>query len=565
MVIQPIVDIPAICAAHGIRQAVICPGSRSALITIAFARHPDIETFVIPDERAACFVALGLAQSSRQLVAIICTSGTAAANLYPAIIEAFYQEVPLLVITADRPPELIGQHDGQTINQHNIYANHIRGYYQFPSSFSTKHEADHATRLVNEAILTATDNVKGPVHLNVPVREPFYPLKDEKLYFSHELKIIRRSDPQFTISPDEIHSMLGEFVASKKIMILAGQHRPDVALAEMLRLIRAKCHCVIVGELFSNLGNEAITNHDVVLAGETAALRPDLLISFGHSVLSKNLKNFIRRNPLKAHWHVGINPTVIDTYQSLTRKIVIKPEVFFRLMGEQLPVLGDERKEYLNAWLSRSKAAAGFLDAFLMKNDEGEFGAVAQVMKHIPTGSSLHLANSMPVRYATYAGLEQNRDIAVWANRGTSGIDGCTSTAVGHAINAQNLHVLLTGDMAFFYDRNALWHKHLPANLRIVVLNNHGGGIFRLIDGPGQLPELEDYFETHQPLTAENTARDFHMAYFSARGGEDLRRPLADFFASNTGAAILEIESDAKSNEAIFRKFRQGIMQLWKP
>ncbi|MDZ7607378.1 MAG: 2-succinyl-5-enolpyruvyl-6-hydroxy-3-cyclohexene-1-carboxylic-acid synthase [Cyclobacteriaceae bacterium] len=566
MVIQPIVDIPVICAAHGIRQAVICPGSRSALITIAFARHPEIATLVIPDERSAGFIALGLAQSSKRTVAVICTSGTAAANLYPAVIEAFYQEVPLLIITADRPPELIGQQDGQTIRQHNLFANHIRGFYQFPASFGTKQEIAHATRLVNEAILNASGTVKGPAHLNVPVREPFYPAPDEKLSFSHALKIIEVTHPSAGFSTEYLDVLIREFASHERIMIFVGQQAFDVALMQALEKIREQTHCVVVGEIFSNIhaSGEFITNHDVVLTAQktSSELRPDLLITCGGSIISKNLKYFLRENPPSAHWHIGENPEVVDTYQTLTQKMLMNPAVFFESIADHLKPDNKAKSDYQQRWQMRSDAARKQVDEYLAECQQGEFAAISRIMKKLPHASTLHLANSMPVRYAGYVGLKEN--VAVWANRGTSGIDGCTSTAVGHALNTPNLHVLITGDMAFFYDRNGLWHQYLPPNLRIVVLNNHGGGIFRLIDGPGKLPELNIYFETQQTLKAENSARDFGMAYYFVNDLSQLDEHLLKFFDPDNGASILEIETNPSDNEAIFTQFKQRIKQLWK-
>ncbi len=207
MIIQPIVNIAEICAKHGIEQVVICPGSRNAPITLAFARHQKIKTFVIPDERSAGFIALGLAQSSNNLVAIVCTSGTAVANLYPAIIEAFYQQVPLLILTADRPPEWIDQQDGQAIRQQNIFKNHVLGSYQFSDSFDHEDAVWHAEKMVSEAILKATSFSKGPIHINIPIREPFYPTADEKFHYSEKLKIIKSSNSQWHISEQSENEM----------------------------------------------------------------------------------------------------------------------------------------------------------------------------------------------------------------------------------------------------------------------------------------------------------------------------------------------------------------------
>ena len=566
MVIQAIVDIPVLCAAHGIRQAVICPGSRSAAITIAFARYPEITTYVIPDERSAGFIALGLAQSSRLPVVVVCTSGTAVANLYPAVIEAFYQEVPLLIITADRPPELIGQQDGQAIIQDNLYANHIRGYFQFPVAPSTKSEITFAHRLVNEAILCANNSVKGPVHLNVPIREPFYPLPDEKLNFSGDLKIIRTIVPPIQVATEYVESLIREIKSYQRIMVLVGQQIADTTLIHTLERFRQLTQCVVVGELFSNLhtSSQFITNHEVILADQdsSSALKPDLLISFGGSVISKSLKNFLRNNSPKSHWHIGENPDVVDTFQSLTQKIKMPPLTFLQSITDGWNKEYNVNDLYSKLWQKRSQSAEAMVGNFLTGSYQSEFIAVSRVIEKLPKGSSLHLANSMSVRYACYVGLKVNT--SVWSNRGTSGIDGCTSTAVGHAINTPNLHILITGDMAFFYDRNGLWHQHLPSNLRIVVLNNHGGGIFRLIDGPGKLPELETYFETNQPQRAENTARDFGMRYYFTDDLKQLDGLLNSFLSQDGGAAILEIETNPIANEAVFTQFKQRIRQHWK-
>ncbi len=207
MSIQAIINIAEICARHGVKQAVICPGSRNAPIILAFARHPKIKTFVIPDERSAGFIALGMAQSSDNLVVIVCTSGTASANLYPAIMEAFYQQVSLLILTADRPPEWIDQQDGQTIRQQNIYQNQVLGSYQFPVSFDHEDAVWHAEKMVSEAIIKATGFSKGPIHINIPIREPFYPTAEEKFHYSEKLKIIKSSNPQWQLSEQSENEM----------------------------------------------------------------------------------------------------------------------------------------------------------------------------------------------------------------------------------------------------------------------------------------------------------------------------------------------------------------------
>lgn len=561
MIIQPIVDIAEICSQLGIEQAVISPGSRSAVLTLAFARHPRIKTFVIPDERSAGFIALGLAQSSNKPVAVICTSGTAVANLYPAIIEAFYQKIPLIVLTADRPPEWIDQQDGQTIRQQNIYQNHILGSYQLPVSFKDPDDHWHANRLVNEAILKAAGEVQGPVHINIPFREPFYPLASESFSYSKSLRIVKHQTFQRTPENHQIDQLIQELNNFSRILIVAGQGQWSLSLTDTLEFIQIKYQWVLIGDIISNVHpvGGVFQKHDMILMHkqQKKKLAPDLLLTFGQSVLSKSLKGFLQNAELKAHWHIGEDGRVVDTFKSLTRKIILDPEQFFNSVVAGHLSENEEQYSYQKSWVMAENTAKESLTNFLDEAGIGEFQATAKIMEALPHDCHLHLANSMPVRYANYLGLTFKPKIRVWANRGTSGIDGCTSTTVGHALNSSKLQVLITGDVAFFYDRNALWHNDIPQNLRIIVLNNHGGGIFRLIDGPKQLDELETYFETHQKLNAENTARDFGMKYFSTRSMDGLPELLSLFFSMKTGAAILEIETDAKVNEKVFETFKK--------
>ena len=553
---------------HGISEAVICPGSRSAAITLAFVRHPKIRTFVVPDERAAGFIALGMAQSTANPVAVICTSGTAAANLYPAIIEAFYQQVPLIVMTADRPPECIDQQDGQTIRQQNIFQNHIRAFFQFPVSFSQEEDVWYSERMVSEAIIRSCGNSKGPVHINIPIREPFYPTENEVFHYSTTIKTIKAPSVSTCLTDQQIFELINEIKPHGKIMVLAGQQPMNAEVIELLKKIQRQLKWVIVGDIISNIHTieNAIAHHEIILSDpiENTDLTPDLLITFGNSVLSKNMKTFIRSHASGQHWHVGESEEVVDTFNSLTKKMQMKPETFLKVFADLSLELNQMQNDFFNSWKVKDLHCKAFLGDILNENTLSEFHAIKQVLKKLPKFSSLHLANSMPVRYANYLGLDPEKEIAVWANRGTSGIDGCLSTSVGHAIQAKSMHTIIIGDMAFFYDRNALWHNHLPANLRIVILNNHGGGIFRLINGPKQLDELEEFFETKQKLTAANSARDFGMSYYTVNDMEVLPDTLEKFFDVNSGPSILEIETDSKLNQNVFETFKLKASQLWK-
>lgn len=561
MIIQPIVDIAEICAKHGITQAVICPGSRSAALTLAFSRHPGIKTYVIPDERSAGYIAMGMAQCSENPVVVICTSGTAAANLYPAIIEAYYQQIPLLILTADRPPEWIGQRDGQSIRQNSLYQNHILASFRFPVAFENAEAIWHANRMVNEAILKSKGSIHGPVHINVPISEPFYPNAHEVWEYSRNVRLIEQLPGDCGLKKhqlDELELALGAF---QKVMLVIGQGQLSEEIIESLGAIQAKYSWVMLGDIISNIHvlKNPITKHDLILMDQEKQrdLAPDLLITIGQSVLSKSLKGFLRKFKPQEHWHVGEELDVVDTFRILTKKVMVSPEMLFRELSEIKSDGPKAQRTFLEKWESAQNKVADIFAGFLADQKDGEFKALRLVMDQLPDNCTLHLANSMAVRYASYVGLDDQANVRVWSNRGASGIDGSTSTAVGHAINENVLQVLITGDMAFFYDRNALWHEHVPENLKIIILNNHGGGIFRLIDGPKQLPELENYFETMQHLTAVNTAKDFGFAYFSVNSSSEISGLLVDFYAPSAGKSILEVFSDPDVNQKVFEGFKQ--------
>lgn len=294
------------------------------------------------------------------------------------------------------------------------------------------------------------------------------------------------------------------------------------------------------------------------------ALQPELLITFGSSVISKNLKLFLRKHKPKAHWHLQPHGPVADTFQTLTRVLPVEPGYFFAELNnrsiraeEQLP----SQKAYNRQWKNREQQAVKVQADFFQEAAWGEFVAVQKCLQQLPANMQLHLANSMSVRYANFAGLSQaQQEVQVWANRGTSGIDGCTSTAVGGAIALGAPTLLITGDMAFIYDRNGLWHNFLPANLRILVLNNHGGGIFRIIDGPRRQPELEEFFETHQPFDAETTAREAGLTYMRCDTQEAFEQALPRFLSPEGGAKLLEVVTESATNAAIFKSYKEAML-----
>ena len=562
---QAVYNIAEICARHGITDVVLSPGSRSAPLTLAFARHPDLTVRVVPDERAAAFIALGIAQAQRRAVALVCTSGTAGLNYAPAVAEAFFQHIPLVIFTADRPPEWIDQLDGQTIRQRNLYGAHAKGAFEFPVDTAHPDAKWHSARLVNEAINLAQAAPAGPVQVNVPLREPFYPKAGEEIGYEQNVQIVHDQQSNATLSPAEMLEMRQQLQASKRVLLVAGQQRGHPGLRAALFEFAKARQLPVVGDIIANVGEvAAVQRQDVFLAGlnrdDQAALQPDLLITFGQSLISKSLKLFLRNAAPARHWHLQASGEVADTFRSLTRVVRVPPAVFFQVMNQG--AAPGNASEITAAWQQADAAAATFLEHFFGKEAPpfNEFLAFRHALTALPENTALHLANSMAVRYANILGIPPGRQIEVFANRGTSGIDGCTSTAVGAALAQPGRPVvLLTGDVAFFYDRNAFWHNYPTPNLRVVLFNNHGGGIFRLIDGPRQQPELEEFFETRQTLTAENTARDFDLRYFSVSSVAELEAALPVFFAANGGAALLEIFTDSKTNAAFFEEYRAAV------
>ncbi|WP_022825993.1 2-succinyl-5-enolpyruvyl-6-hydroxy-3-cyclohexene-1-carboxylic-acid synthase [Hymenobacter norwichensis] len=561
---QVVHNIAEICAQHGITDVVLSPGSRSAPLTLAFARHPALTVRVVPDERAAAFIALGMAQAQRRAVVLVCTSGTAGLNYAPAVAEAYFQHIPLVIFTADRPPEWIDQLDGQTIRQHNLYGAHAKGAFEFPADTTHTDAKWHSARIVNEAINLAQAGPAGPVQVNVPLREPFYPKAGEAIQYEQNVKIVRELPASASTTLPANWAELREVIlASDRTLVVLGQQTADPALLQGLMEFLGTKYATVVADCLGQINAfDPVTAQDVFLPHiEPHLLQPDVLITCGLSLISKSLKLFLRKNPPNRHIHVlpgGIAP---NTFQALTDVVYAEPAAFFSTILAGHETVVDRAIPFHQAWSKADADGAALPRKIIRAAGQGtltEFGAMATVLPYIAQGTALHLANSMAVRYANILGIEAG--IEVFANRGTSGIDGCNSTAVGAALaQPERPVVLLTGDVAFFYDRNAFWHNYPTPNLRVIVFNNHGGGIFRIIDGPRQQPELEEFFETRQLLTAENTARDFKLRYFPVSSFAELESALPVFFALETGAALLEVTTDSKTNAEFFEQYRAAV------
>ncbi len=541
-----------ICSQFGIEHAVICPGSRSAPLVFAFNRNKNIKTYSIIDERSAAYMALGMAQQLQKPVALICTSGTAALNFYPAIAEAFYQKIPLIVLTADRPADLLNQQDGQMINQVNVFGSHVRGSLNFDyQNLATGNWHLATSNLLNNSIFP----VMGPVHFNVPLVEPLYENLEEEI-------LIENLEKPLNIFGDfDNKNIIDALQQTQKRVIIIGQNLPDQDLLATLKELANKGFAILA-DVVSNQHESSVLKHFDFLISQAnnetlRMLEPDFIISLGGPVLSKALKLWLKKQKPKYHFRIQQDETLVDTYNNVTEYIFgNNNEVIKSIVNAEFP--GSTYAEYLGLIEQKSEVKiAEFID---QNNDDfNELTSVNYVLKNLPENSQLQIANSTSIRYVSYLGLPY-KNITAFCNRGTSGIDGCTSTAIGAAIMTNKIVTLITGDLAFFYDRNAFWNNFVPNNLRIILLNNHGGGIFNLIDGPNSQPELEKFFLTKHHLTAKNIADENELNYSICRNKDEFANALATFYNVSEHAKIIELSFDMDKSAAIFKSFKKIVL-----
>jgi len=556
-------DITEICTQKGLRHTVLSPGSRCAPLVHGFTNHPKMKCFTITDERSAGFIAMGIAQQIRKPVVLVCTSGTAGINYFSAVAEAFYQDVPLLILTADRPPELLDQQDGQTIQQREIYGKHVRKSFQLPDDFSHPDKIWHTERIVNEAINLSLEFPPKPVHINIPIREPFYPKETTKISYKKEVKLIEKENFETVLDKSVIQKLQNKLQKFEKIVVIAGQDFQNIKLCELL----SDLEIPVISDIISNTHSisNRIQHQDFILLNDHFREKigqPDLLITFGKSVISKNLKLAFRKYPPHEHWHIQKDGYVADTFQSLTKVIPTSEWYFFKnvFIRETTSEIKVKRKNYLKIWTNQeTKFKTLFPDLFeKFKFSESEI--IYETLRQLPTNSNLHLANSMTVRYANvFNFLNRSKpieNIEVFANRGTSGIDGSTSTAVGHSLVSDKLNILITGDLAFFYDRNAFWNRYKLVNLRIVLLNNHGGGIFTMIPGPNVIEKSTAYFLTPQPHQARLLCKDFGIDYQIAKTKTEFFDKLEGLFLPSNSPKLLECETSFEDNQIIWKALK---------
>ncbi|MGV8945969.1 MAG: 2-succinyl-5-enolpyruvyl-6-hydroxy-3-cyclohexene-1-carboxylic-acid synthase [Lutibacter sp.] len=542
----------ASCIANEIEHIVISPGSRNAPLIIGFNASKRIHIESVVDERCAAFFALGIAQQTRKPVALACTSGSALLNYYPAIAEAFYSNIPLVVISADRPAHLIDVGDGQTIRQENVFENHIL----FSANLGNGNEQE----LIEKALQTAITE-KGPVHINVPFDEPLYEkISAEKIdeevenivsnvVISKETSLLK----EIPLEVEELQKFADIWNASSKKLVLVGEHFPDELLQTQLTHLAKDPSVLVLIENTANVSHPKFINSIDKLIfpfaeDELAAFKPDILLSLGGMIVSKKIKEQLRNYQPKHHWHADAK-RAFDTFHCLEHHFKVTPQLFF---SQFFFLTKSKESNYQQFWMHKKELRLKKHQEFMSTCAFSDLKVFDKILEAIPNNSQVQLGNSSVIRYAQL--FNSNKTWRIFCNRGTSGIDGATSTAIGAAYAVQENTVFITGDISFFYDSNALWNNYIPKNFRIILINNGGGGIFRFIPGPKQSDAL-DYFETPHQLTAEHLCKMYYFEYHKVKDEAELQEQLSDFYKESNFPKVLEIFTPRLENDNILKAY----------
>jgi 2-succinyl-5-enolpyruvyl-6-hydroxy-3-cyclohexene-1-carboxylate synthase len=547
---ENVLQVVALLKAHGISHAVLCPGSRNSPIVHTLANHPFFDCHAVTDERSAGFFAIGLSLQSGRSTVVCCTSGTALLNLHPAVAEAFYQQIPLIIISADRPAAWIGQMDGQTIPQPDVFRSLVKKSVHLPE-IRSEEDKWYCNRLINEAILETERRGKGPVHINVPIAEPLFRFTTDDL---PEVRVIKRYSG-LSASNEDWHNAVARFNTYEKCMLIAGQ-LPANHLIEKTTLESLHARFAMFSE---HIGNQPasggfIQNMDAILhalpESQQRALSPDLLVTYGGHIVSKPLKNFLRKHRPQAHWHVSPNGEAVDLFGSLTTIIEMDPFAFLQKIA---PLMDRQINEYPHEWERLSKAVIEPVFPY------SEQAVVGFLMKNLPGKSVLHLGNSSPVRYAQFFSIPDS--IEIYCNRGTSGIEGSLSAAVGYASASEKLNFVVIGDLSFFYDMNALWNDSVKNNLRILLLNNGEGEIFHSLPGLDMTERTRCFVTGIHATSAKGWAMERGFHYTEVHNDSELTEAMPFFTQpeSTDKPQLLEVFTDCSEDIRLLNDFYRSL------
>ncbi|WP_044398199.1 2-succinyl-5-enolpyruvyl-6-hydroxy-3-cyclohexene-1-carboxylic-acid synthase [Lacinutrix sp. Hel_I_90] len=549
-----------LCKAKNIQHIVLSPGSRNAPLTIGFTHDSFFNCYSIVDERCAAFFALGTAQQLQEPVAVVCTSGSALLNYYPAVAEAYYSNISLVVLSADRPKHLVGIGDGQTINQEHVYKNHILYSANLKEDLSVDNwtedegsEMEKTIQQTNEAQINKALNIsssqKGPVHINIPLNEPLYERVDALSVNPKVIPLATEETPEI----DYAH-LAKDWNASKRKLVLVGVNEPNRVEQKYLDRLAHDESVLVMTEATSNIHHKRfIPSIDKLIgalnASEFKALKPDIVLTFGGLIVSKKIKKFLREYPPMQHWHVGTH-TANDTFFKLNKVFKMPLNTFFSAF---LPKTESVKSDYTNFWLNEMASRREKHEKYMAMIPFSDFKAFDVLLNSMPNDVQCQVGNSSAIRYVQLFDL--NPMVQVFCNRGTSGIDGSTSTAIGAALASKKQTVCVTGDLSFFYDSNALWNNHIPKDFRIIVVNNNGGGIFRILPGHKNTENFDTYFETTHHLKAQKLCELYDFEYSSATNENELKSAFSDFYHTSSRPKLLEIFTPKNENDQILLNY----------
>ena len=536
--------LTSLLVAYGVKHAVVCPGSRNAPIVHNLNECPDITCYPVTDERSAGFYALGMALCEAEPVAVCVTSGTALLNLAPAVAEAWYQHVPLVVISADRPPQWIDQLDGQTLPQPDALGRFVGRSVTLPD-ITDMESHWYCNRLICEALLEATGRCERPVHINVPLSEPLFQFDVEELPDEgHTIRCCGTTD-YWDI---EDCGLRADFWAAQRPMIVIGQNRETVLKDNKLQHLMK--HAVV---LFEPLGSDIGTTHfDEVLAvmGDDESLLPDFVL-YGGQIVSKRLKQFLRKATKADFWEISLDGELHDTFMR-TKGVLESGFTEVLLWLEEFVSDTKTMEDSLDKKFGELPDTSDFVRRWQQELDKAEQAAVnieppysaqaavklfEQKLNESDIPAIVHYANSTAVRLAcTYS------TSYVYCNRGVNGIEGSLSTAAGFSLVYHDKVFCVIGDLSFFYDQNALWNQNLHGNLRILLLNNGGGAIFNQLPGLEQSPARDRFVAAQHHTTAEGICRQNDVVYLSASDMQGLQRGIDTLLnIESTRPVLLEV------------------------
>ncbi len=551
----------------GVRHFCVCPGSRSTPLALTIARHPAARLWLHIDERSAGFFALGMAKAQRAPVALVCTSGTAAANFMPAVVEAFYARVPLLVLTADRPHELRDVGAPQTIDQIDLYGKHAKWFVDMAEPAETTDLLRYVRTVAGRAVATAVRGPAGPVHLNCPFREPLLPdpalAAQAAVARTDDAPYVRGSTGLRAPSAETVAQLAARAQAAERGLIVCGAY-DDPALAGPLTQLAAALGFPILADPLSGLRGGP-HDHALIVDSYDAFLRdaawveryaPDLVLRIGAMPVAKPLLLYLQR-------HGSAHQIVIDGDGGWNEPTLLAAELLHadaRLLCEALlAALGSatsRRSEWARSWQTAQTATRAAIRAHMRAIDGLFEGKVfAELRELLPEGALLYAGNSMPIRDLDtfFAGGE--RAVRLLGNRGANGIDGVVSSALGAAAAGQGPTVLAIGDLSFYHDSNGLLATKLhQIDATIVLLNNDGGGIFSFLPQAADPEHFEALFGTPTGLDFAHFGALYGARYTRVSGWDEFRAAVGAGVGGR-GLHIVEVPTERASNVALHREF----------